>query len=68
MNIGYAQSQSQKQRAGSLVLSAFASLVATVTGRATTDRASTEQAAPRPYSFLSECECPYDCPRDHENE
>ncbi len=22
----------------------------------------------RPYSFLSECECPDDCLRDHENE
>jgi hypothetical protein len=28
------------------------------------------RAAPggRPYSFLSECECPDDCLRDHENE
>ncbi len=24
--------------------------------------------APRPYSYLSECECPDDCLRDHENE
>ena len=23
---------------------------------------------PRPYSFLAECECPHDCPRDHDNE
>ena len=22
----------------------------------------------RPYSFLAECECPDDCPRDHANE
>ena len=22
----------------------------------------------RPYSFVAECECPDDCPRDHENE
>ena len=22
----------------------------------------------RPYSFLSECACPHDCLRDHENE
>jgi hypothetical protein len=22
----------------------------------------------RPYSYGSECECPDDCPRDHENE
>jgi len=24
--------------------------------------------APRPYSYMAACECPYDCPRDHENE
>jgi hypothetical protein len=24
--------------------------------------------APRPYSYLAECECPDDCLRDHENE
>jgi len=22
----------------------------------------------RPYSYMAACECPYDCPRDHENE
>jgi hypothetical protein len=22
----------------------------------------------QPYSFMSECQCPDDCPRDHENE
>jgi len=22
----------------------------------------------RPYSFVAECECPFDCLRDHENE
>lgn len=26
------------------------------------------QVAPRPYSYTSECECPGDCLRDHENE
>jgi hypothetical protein len=26
------------------------------------------KSALRPYSFKSECECPYDCLRDHENE
>ena len=26
------------------------------------------KAARRPYSFRSECECPHDCLRDHENE
>jgi hypothetical protein len=63
MNIGFAQPQSQKQSLGSVMLSALGNLVAAVT-----DRASTDKAAPRPYSFLSECECPYDCLRDHENE
>ena len=24
--------------------------------------------AGRPYSFLAECDCPDDCPRDHANE
>ena len=26
------------------------------------------EPARRPYSFTSECECPYDCLRDHDNE
>ena len=26
------------------------------------------EPAMRPYSYMSECECPNDCLRDHENE
>lgn len=33
-----------------------------------TDRTALGSAAAPPYSFLSECECPDDCLRDHENE
>lgn len=63
MNIALALPESQKQKLGSVVLSRLRILVA-----AATDRARTAQAVPRPYSFLSDCECPDDCLRDHENE
>ena len=32
------------------------------------DRDVPESMVSRPYSFLSDCECPADCLRDHENE
>jgi hypothetical protein len=35
---------------------------------ATADRDALAASESRPYSFLSECECPDDCLRDHENE
>jgi hypothetical protein len=54
--------QSLKQSVGSAALSRLKSLLST-----TADRARVDPAA-RPYSFLSECECPHDCLRDHENE
>jgi hypothetical protein len=63
MNIALALPESQTQKVGSVVLSRLRILVA-----AASDRAKSVKAAPRPYSFLSECECPDDCLRDHENE
>jgi hypothetical protein len=63
MNIALVIPQSRKQGIGSLVLSRLRSLVA-----ATVDRRGSVEVVPRPYSFLSECECPHDCLRDHENE
>jgi hypothetical protein len=32
------------------------------------DDAPRVEPALRPYSYSSECQCPDDCPRDHENE
>lgn len=63
MNPALTLPKAPKQTLGSIVLSGLQSLVA---GPA--DRARTRKAEPRPYSFLSECECPDDCLRDHENE
>lgn len=62
MNIASALPESRKS-VSSVVLSRLRVLVA-----AASDRGKTVEAAPRPYSFLSECECPDDCLRDHENE
>ncbi len=39
-----------------------------ILGLAATDHSGREQSTRRHYSFLSECECPDDCLRDHENE
>jgi hypothetical protein len=63
MNIPMAFPESRKQSVASVVLSRLRILVATVTYRDTT-----ADVEPRPYSFQTECECPDDCPRDHENE
>jgi hypothetical protein len=63
MNIALTLPQSRKQSLGSVVLSSLRNLVA-----AASDRVKSVKAEPRPYSFLSECECPDDCLRDHENE
>jgi hypothetical protein len=63
MNIALALPESRRQSVGSVVLSRLRILVATAT-----DRDTTADVEPRPYSFLSECECPDDCLRDHENE
>jgi hypothetical protein len=62
-NITLVLPQSRKQSIGSVVISRLRSLVA-----AAPARARSVEAVPRPYSFLSECECPHDCLRDHENE
>lgn len=62
-NITLVLPQSRKQSIGSVVISRLRSLVA-----ASPDRARSVKAVPRQYSFLSECECPHDCLRDHENE
>jgi hypothetical protein len=63
MNIALALPESRQQSVGSVVLSGLMILVA-----AAADRGTTVKAVPRPPSFLSECECPDDCLRDHENE
>ncbi|TAJ99916.1 MAG: hypothetical protein EPO36_10430 [Chloroflexota bacterium] len=61
MNISLVLPQSRAQSVASTVLSRLKSLVSP-------DRDATGSADARPYSFLSECECPADCLRDHENE
>ena len=63
MNLALTLPETRKQTIGSIVLSGLRSLVA-----APPDRGKSVKAEPRPYSFLSECECPDDCLRDHENE
>ena len=63
MNISIALPQSTSQSVASAVLSRLKSLVS-----ATSGREGIGSTDPRPYSFLSECECPGDCLRDHENE
>ena len=63
MNIALVLPQSRKQSIGSVALSRLRSLVA-----ATVDRRGSVKVVPRPYSFQSDCECPHDCLRDHENE
>ena len=39
-----------------------------VTGLARDDGSPLVEAGTRPYSYLGDCDCPDDCPRDHENE
>jgi hypothetical protein len=63
MNISNALPQPRNESIASAVLSRLKSLVA-----ATTDRDGSGSTDVRPYSFLSECECPDNCLRDHENE
>jgi hypothetical protein len=63
MNISTALPQPRSQSVASAALSRLKSLLSTTAD----DRAGVDPAA-RPYSFLSECECPHDCLRDHENE
>jgi hypothetical protein len=63
MNISIALPQSSRQSVVSAVLTRLKSLVS-----APTDRGGLGSADLRPYSFLSECECPDNCLRDHENE
>jgi hypothetical protein len=63
MNISLALPETRTQGVGAAVLMILRNIVAAVT-----DRARTAKVDPRPYSFLSECECPDDCLRDHENE
>ena len=63
MNISVARTQPGSQGVASAVLSRLKSLVS-----ATTDRDGLDWTDARPYSFQSECECPDDCLRDHENE
>lgn len=55
--------KARKQTLGSNMLSRFRSLV-----EDTTDRGRPVKESAPLYSFLSECECPHDCLRDHENE
>jgi hypothetical protein len=63
MNLALTLPKAPKQTLGSIALSRLRSLVAAAPGRE-----ASVQARPLPYSFLSECECPDDCLRDHENE
>lgn len=63
MNIALTLPESPKPSVGEVVLASLRNLVA-----AASDRSGTINAVPRPYSFLSACECPDDCLRDHENE
>lgn len=63
MNIPFALPEPRKPSVGSALLSTLRNLLA-----AAPDRGTALNAEPRPYSFLSECECPDDCLRDHENE
>lgn len=63
MNIALTLPEPRKPSVGSVVLSSLRAIVA-----AASDRGKTLKAEPRPYSFLSDCECPDDCLRDHENE
>lgn len=65
MNIPFplARPESRKQSVGSVMLSRLRSLVATEP-----DHDTAADVIERPYSFMSECECPDDCLRDHENE
>ena len=63
MNISIALPQLSSQSVVSAVVTRLKSLVS-----ATTDRDGIGSTDVRPYSFLSECECPDDCLRDHENE
>lgn len=63
MNLTLDLPQSLKQSVGSAALSRLKSLLSTNAD----DRAGGGPVT-RPYSFQSECECPDDCLRDHENE
>ena len=63
MNISIALPQPRAQSVAATVLSRLKNLVSP-----TTDRDGIGSTDVRPYSFLSECECPDDCLRDHENE
>lgn len=63
MNSALTLPKARKQTLGSNMLSRFRSLIADTTDRGR----SVNESAPL-YSFLSECECPHDCLRDHENE
>jgi hypothetical protein len=63
VNISVALPQPRTQSVASVVLARLRSLVS-----ATADRDALGRTDARPYSFQSECECPDDCLRDHENE
>jgi hypothetical protein len=63
MNIALTLPKTRKQTIGSTMLARLRSRIAARVGRA-----RFVQERERPYSFLSECECPHDCLRDHENE
>lgn len=63
MNMPLAFVESRIQSVRSVLLSRLRFLVATAS-----DQDTTADVVPRPYSFQSECECPDDCLRDHENE
>jgi hypothetical protein len=63
MNTAFPLTEYRKPSVGSVVISRLKILIANAT-----DRGATVKAVVPPYSFQSECECPDDCLRDHENE
>lgn len=63
MNNALARPDYRTQKTGPGLLERLKTLLA-----AAADRGTPVQVESRPYSFLSECECPADCFRDHENE
>jgi len=63
MNSAVALPKPRTQKLGAVVRSRLRNVIAAVT-----DRGKAARAVPHQYSFLSDCECPDDCLRDHENE
>ena len=63
MNLTLGLPHSPKQNVASVMVERLRSLFAN-----DSDRATSSGPTAYAYSFTSECECPSDCLRDHENE